>query len=840
MKAERAPPNKHFLKLFKQNKRITEKASAQADQADNDRIKLKRKLLDDDAYDEGSSNSLGNNKVPVVAMPMSLVLYEMKRKNDERLVHSDLISRGRHQLTTKRQKWTYAAEAEAYLKKRPLITLLDWQESAICTIDDRESDKENIGSQGVMLCLDMGLGKTIISLAYILYDNQRCFRQTGSRYNGCTLIAVQNKLLIEGWLYEARTKWPANSFEHHILYSNKNRQISRVYIENCCDFMIVTYATIKAVYRYKCKQQEMEVDEPAEDEDEEEDEEEKECREDEGDDEYVEAEDQEIKMTKARAAQEYKYDLLFNTVWKRIVPDESHYFVNEKTRLSKAMRALKSKIKWVVTGTPIQNRLADICASFNFIGVPLCFLLSPCTEISAEQKAQIKETLKIVMIRKMKSELNTADNSMVMMPVVKTIKLIEFDTILEKVVYFLYATYGSRNWRTNTTDNASRSRTTATRQQQGNKIASILQLMMQLCIGMRIVKDLVLPHGLLTLGNDSELHLKETRHKESLFAPCKNTPRMDDDNSLEYYADRLDKKTTFGYKSNNSSLLSLPEDYTLEYSPSPLNKNASEPAVEESFTWEPFKKDKLFDLENSEEDRAEYQALYDTLCKEGVATARRLLMKNAHNPKARAMIKHIGARTIAMPYHSSKNRHIMEYITEKVPLEDKVIVFSNSIRGLECLERDLAILHGIEAIMVHGSTDDNNDRIAMFKEGRVRVLLLSFKLGNVGLNLTRANHILFMHPWWNPNMIEQAENRVHRLGQTKVVYIVHFILNHTIDLYVLNMSHDKKFMTSSIIGASKNAATVAEDDMALAGTGAEKEKQAEHYAYSLYEYSVSQ
>lgn len=803
--------NDKFLTLLKKNRRQCDRLNAQTLQIDTERARLKRKLQNDDAYDEGS---VIITEEEVVAKPMSLVLYEMKHSDDPRLVYSDLVSRGRHQLTVKRQKKWCANEAEAYLKKQPECELLDWQQNAMAAIDARESDTANIGSKGVMLCLDMGLGKTIITLAYILYDNQRCFRQTGSRYNGCTLIPVPGKLLIDGWITEALTKWPANSFEYHVLYSSKNRQISRVYIENCCDFMLVTYATIKAAYRYK-------YGDGDEDDEEEDDDSEESDNEGEG--------EEPVKVNKARAAQEYKYEILYRTQWKRIVPDESHHFVNEKTRLFKAMMALKSDIKWVVTGTPIQNKLSDICASFNFIGIPQS--VNRDVDITDEEKAQIKETLKVVMIRKLKSELNGKDSKLVMMPIVKTIKLIEFESIQEKAIYYMYATYGTRHLRESIGDHHHQ-------QKNSNNIASILQLMIQLCIGMRIVKDLVLPRGLLTLGDEEELQLKETLYKEELFndedAEQLYSPN---DNTLEYYGSHFDKKTTLGYKSSSvNNLVNIPDGYHFEYTRSlhtvkREGEEADEPSKEDSFVWDPFRVDPNFDLSpNCTEDRAEYQRIYDTLCSEGIESAHTLRTKK-NSRKTRAMVKHLMERTLRMPHYSSKNRHIIRYIQE-IPLDDKAIVFSNSIRGLECLANDLS-LHGLDVIMVNGTTKDNTERIREFKEGPVRVLLLSFKLGNVGLNITCANHIIFMHPWWNPHMVEQAADRVHRLGQRKTVYIVHFIMNHTIDLYVLNLSHDKKFMTSSMMSTQ----SLPMDRLVLAG---DTKKEKERYAYNLYEYSISQ
>lgn len=860
------PQNNTFLKLYRKNRRLHEAKSADLHKQDVAQQTLKRKLAEENAYDEGLDMEIDCVARDVIAMPrpMSLVLSELKYLNDSRLVYSDLVSRGRHELTAKKEKrfCNQRRETSAYLTKRALFQLLDWQEDVHLFLESREADRERIGTMGLMLCSDMGLGKTLNVLSYMLYDNQRCFRQTGNRYNGCTLIAVPTQLIIAGWLTEIRSKWPEGSFEYYVLHSTKNRLISRVYIENCCDFIIVTYATIKASYRHYLKREAEKQQRTDVLVDEDEDEEEEEQEENDEDEEEEEDASEEVNERKGRIAEEesrakrqraqdHRSDLLFKTRWKRVIADESHNFVNKRTFLFRAMMALIALIKWVVTGTPIQNEgLTDICSNFDFIGVPEVVsgvshhLSVKDIEVGEEDSDRIKDMLKVVMIRPLKSEINRLDSKMAMMPIIKTIKLIEFESLAEKVIYYMYTTYGSRNWRASLNqpydDNQAKSVESDVTYKNTN-IASILQLMMQICLGIRVVDGIVLPHGMLTMGHEDELRLKETRHREAVLEmPATSLKYGKDDNTLEYYASRLAKKTTFHYKNKSDTLLNVPDGYALQY-----HRNlASAPSVlppeahGDSFVWDPFRKDKHFDLTHSSLDREAYLAVYKELCDEeddqdqDGERARRLMKraKKAKDHVKQAMIAHIVARTLRRPHYSTKNRHVIKHIREEVPREDKVIVFANSICALEALERDLAA-SGISAIMVNGKTRDNIDRITAFKEGcpvnGPKVLLLSLKLGNAGVNITCANHIIFLHSWWNPNMIQQAIDRAHRLGQLKTVYITHLIMNNTIDLYVLNRSHDKKFISASIMSRDK------QEDLATT-------KRIEEYAYSLYEYSLTQ
>jgi len=70
-------------------------------------------------------------------------------------------------------------------------------------------------------------------------------------------------------------------------------------------------------------------------------------------------------------------------------------------------------------------------------------------------------------------------------------------------------------------------------------------------------------------------------------------------------------------------------------------------------------------------------------------------------------------------------------------------------------------------------------------EKNITVFLISLKAGGVGLNLVAANHVFLVDPWWNPAVEEQAIQRVHRIGQTKDVFVTRLICNKSIEQRVL-------------------------------------------------------
>lgn len=77
--------------------------------------------------------------------------------------------------------------------------------------------------------------------------------------------------------------------------------------------------------------------------------------------------------------------------------------------------------------------------------------------------------------------------------------------------------------------------------------------------------------------------------------------------------------------------------------------------------------------------------------------------------------------------------------------------------------------------------------------------LISLKAGGVGLNLTQADYVFIIDPWWNPAVEQQAIDRSHRIGQTKTVFTYKFITKDTVEEKILALQQQKKELASSII-----------------------------------------
>jgi SNF2 family DNA or RNA helicase len=88
-------------------------------------------------------------------------------------------------------------------------------------------------------------------------------------------------------------------------------------------------------------------------------------------------------------------------------------------------------------------------------------------------------------------------------------------------------------------------------------------------------------------------------------------------------------------------------------------------------------------------------------------------------------------------------------------------------------------------------------------EDREKVFLISLKAGGVGLNLTAAEYVFMLDPWWNPAIEAQAVDRAHRIGQTNTVLSYKFITKNTVEEKILDLQNAKKQLFNDLITAEE-------------------------------------
>ncbi|NRS89626.1 ERCC4-related helicase [Flavobacterium sp. 7E] len=148
--------------------------------------------------------------------------------------------------------------------------------------------------------------------------------------------------------------------------------------------------------------------------------------------------------------------------------------------------------------------------------------------------------------------------------------------------------------------------------------------------------------------------------------------------------------------------------------------------------------------------------------------------------------------------YSVKLESLIENIKEKTG-NHKILVFSQFVKMLQIVKTRLEEEH-ITFEYLDGQTTNRQDRVENFQNNAaVRVFLISLKAGGTGLNLTEADYVFIIDPWWNPAVENQAIDRCYRIGQTKKVMAYRMICKDTIEEKIVSLQQKKKNVASSII-----------------------------------------
>jgi SNF2 family DNA or RNA helicase len=148
--------------------------------------------------------------------------------------------------------------------------------------------------------------------------------------------------------------------------------------------------------------------------------------------------------------------------------------------------------------------------------------------------------------------------------------------------------------------------------------------------------------------------------------------------------------------------------------------------------------------------------------------------------------------------YSVKLENLIENIKEKTG-NHKILVFSQFVKMLQIIKTRLDD-EQIQYEYLDGQTTNRQENVNNFQNNaNVRVFLISLKAGGTGLNLTEADYVFIVDPWWNPAVENQAIDRCYRIGQTKKVMAYRMICRDTIEEKIVALQGKKKAVASSII-----------------------------------------
>ncbi|CCH62325.1 hypothetical protein TBLA_0H00320 [Henningerozyma blattae CBS 6284] len=474
---------------------------------------------------------------------------------------------------------------------------------------------------------------------------------------------------------------------------------------------------------------------------------------------------------------------LYSLDFFRIVIDEGHTIRNRTTATSKAIMGLSSKRKWILTGTPIINRLDDLYSLVKFLNLEpwsqvnywKTFISNPFENKQFKQALDVVNSiLDPVLLRRTKQMKDIDGKHLVELPPKEVIvEKLEF-TNKQNKVYKQFLDKAELSVKSGLARGD-------LLKQYSTILVHILRLRQICCdeslLGTQDENDEDLKNSNKLVNNKSEIEsiLKKTEDKqpnnsftesELQLVTQSLTERFLKNNSYKNMecpictTDPIDFTDSLFTECGHAFCKSCLEDYLKFQSEKGRDHNC--PTCRKEID-----SDRLITLQcNSEITEKPNFIHYD----------------NNHKPaKLNALLKHL---------------HVLKDCSPG----EQVVVFSQFSSYLDILENEIGNSfkdEDVEIFKFDGRLSLKDRHIVLQNFGKknlnkMKVLLLSLKAGGVGLNLTVASHAYMMDPWWSPSLEDQAIDRIHRIGQTTNVKVVRFIIKDSIEEKILRIQERKR------------------------------------------------
>jgi DNA repair protein RAD5 len=509
---------------------------------------------------------------------------------------------------------------------------------------------------------------------------------------------------------------------------------------------------------------------------------------------------------------------VFSVEFFRVILDEAHTIKNRQAKTSKACYELAAQHRWVLTGTPIVNRLEDLFSLVRFLRVEpwsnfsfwKTFITVPFeSKEYARALKTVQTVLEPLVIRRTKDMKDERGQYLVPLPK-KIVKVVELElSKSERAVYDLVFTRAKRAFNDSLqAGTLLKSYTTI--------FAQILRLRQSCC------------HPVLTRNKDLVAD-----EEERAIAAAAGADGFADDMDLQELISRFTEDTKIAEKKNQEAadepnltftthaLRQIQTDSSGEC-PLCLESTMLNPAV--TACWHSACKKCLEDHMDFARDRGELPRCF--ACRETINPRDVFEVVKHNSPKASPISSSDGlygdsAEDIDQgtprislrrlnPYSptaatSAKIAALLENLSA-LPKTTKSVVFSQFTSFLDLISPQLT-RHNIHHVRLDG-TFSQKQRSAVLKEftsenasdpNAPRVLLLSLRAGGVGLNLTAASRCYFMDPWWAYAVELQAQDRIHRMGQTaSSVEVIRFIVKESIEGRMLRVQEKKMAVAGSL------------------------------------------
>ncbi len=488
----------------------------------------------------------------------------------------------------------------------------------------------------------------------------------------------------------------------------------------------------------------------------------------------------EYNQVTARSGDRGSHGGLFSLNFFRVILDEAHHIKNRQSKTAKACYEIAAEHRWVLTGTPIVNRLEDLFSLVRFLRVEpwsnfsfwKTFITVPFESKDFMSALDVVQTvLEPLALRRTKDMKTPNGEALVPLPP-KTVHIIDIELSKpEREVYEHIFTRAKRTFAANVEAGTVLKAYTSI-------FAQILRLRQSCC------------HPILT--RNQSLVADEEEAAEAADAANGLADDMDLQSLIERFTAATDDETD----ANAFGAHVLEQIRDEAGSECPIC--SEEPMIEQTVTgcWHSACKKCLLDYISHQTEKGDLPRCFS--CREAINT-RDLFEVTKHEEeidpqsgKTRISLQRIGAHS------SAKIEALLTHLKslrKELP-GTKSVVFSQFTSFLSLIEPVLTRT-SIPFLRLDGSMAQKARAAVLKKFAESQngtVLLLSLRAGGVGLNLTMAKRVYMMDPWWSFAVEAQAIDRVHRMGQTDEVKVCRFIVKESVEERMLKIQDRKKFM----------------------------------------------
>ncbi|PGH11267.1 hypothetical protein AJ79_05002 [Helicocarpus griseus UAMH5409] len=540
---------------------------------------------------------------------------------------------------------------------------------------------------------------------------------------------------------------------------------------------------------------------------------------------------------------------LFSVNFFRVILDEAHYIKNRASKTARACYEIKGSHRWALTGTPIVNRLEDLFSLVRFLKVEpwsnfsfwKTFITVPFESKDFVRALNVVQTVLEPLVLRRTKTMKTPDGEALvpLPPRTITISEVEFSN-QEREIYDLIYTRAKRTFNDNVAAGTLlKSYTTI--------FAQILRLR-QTCCHPVLTRNqsIVAEEEDAAIAADDANVFKDDMDLQDLIEKFAMSTSATDPDGQQDSTHRFTAHALRQIQTDSSGECPICTDEPME-----------EPAV--TSCWHSACKKCLVDYVQHQRDKGEVPRCFS--CRENI-TIRDIfevirhkspnqtpVEEGLHNntpPTSSSPAPRISLRRInplnPTAQTSAKIHALVSHLTS-LPPNTKSVVFSQFTSFLDLIGPQLtragiahlrfdgtmaqkaraAVLAKFTSVHIPGEEDEEDEDKRQSKlsashphtkESAPNVLLISLRAGGVGLNLTAANHVFMMDPWWSFATEAQAIDRVHRMGQLRDVSVTRFIVKDSIEGRILRIQ-ERKMMIAGSLG------------LRVGGDGGEEERKKE-------------